>query len=294
MIRIGTSGRGGTFHGQGFALKTLLDREPLLAPVEIREAEEASIENARRLQAGEVEFGFIAANWIGRACRGEAPFAQRMDLRIAAPMNAGPLFFIARAADGPRTVADLAGKRVVFGGESSGMAQHAKTIFAALGLSVQPIFLDFAPGGDAVMQGAADAQLQCPIPNPVMTGLAARYAVRVLPYEPAQLERVLAAVPFYRRTVMRKGALRGIAEDVAQIAVLNLLATHARVADPVVTALARAVSAGADELAALNPLFIGLGELFAQLRSDGAAAFEKHVPLHPGAAAAYRARGLLV
>jgi len=294
VIRIGTSERGGTFHSQGLALKALLDREPLLAPVEIRDAKAASMENAERLEAGAIEFGFIAANWIGRAARGEAPFANKMDLRVAAPMNAGPLFFIARAADGPRSVAELAGKPVVFGGGTSGMAQHATTIFAALGMEVQPVFLDFAAGGEAVMRGEAAAQLQCPIPNPVMTALAERYAVRVLPYAPGGLERVLAQVPFYRPIVMRKGALRGLDADVSQVAVLNLLATHARVPDAMVAALVRAVIAGAEELPRLNPLFAGLHELLARLRQEGATAFEKTVALHPGAAAAYRAAGLLV
>jgi hypothetical protein len=294
VIRIGTSERGGTFHGQGFALKALLDREAGLAPVEIREAKEASMENAQRLEAGEIDFGFIAANWMGRAARGEPPFAEKMNLRVAAPMNAGPLFFIARAADGPLSVAELAGKRVVFGVATSGMAQHAKAIFAALGIEVQPVFLDFAAGGAAVMRGEAAAQLQCPIPNPVMSALDARAALRVLPYAPGDLERVLAQVPFYRPILMRKGALRALDADVAQVAVLNLLATHARTPDAVVTALVRALIAGREELPRLNPLFIGLGELFARLRQEGATAFEKTVALHPGAGAAYRAAGLLV
>ena len=40
----------------------------------------------------------MASNWIGRAKNGEPPFAQPIDIRMAAPMNAGPLFFIVRGA----------------------------------------------------------------------------------------------------------------------------------------------------------------------------------------------------
>ena len=39
----------------------------------------------------------MASNWIGRAKNGEAPFARPLELAMAAPMNAGPLFFIVRA-----------------------------------------------------------------------------------------------------------------------------------------------------------------------------------------------------
>ena len=135
-IRIGTSEHDGTFHSQGRALKVVLDRQPSLAPVEVLTADTASVENANRLHADEIAFGFMAANWIGRAKNGEAPFRSPIDIRMAAPMNAGPLFFIVRADSPIRSVADLRGRRVVLGPETSGMVQHAHTIFGVLGLRV--------------------------------------------------------------------------------------------------------------------------------------------------------------
>src|SRR5262249_62045946 len=95
-IRIGTSERDGTFYSQGRALKTLFGRRPALAAVEVMESKSASTENANRLHAGEIEFGFMASNWLGRAKNGETPFERPIDLAMAAPMNAGPLFFIVR------------------------------------------------------------------------------------------------------------------------------------------------------------------------------------------------------
>src|SRR4051794_18188541 len=95
--RIGTSERDGTFHSQGVALKAILDRRAALARVVVLESRSASIENANRLGAGEIDFGFMAANWIGRARAGAAPFTKPIALRMAAPMNAGPLFFVVRA-----------------------------------------------------------------------------------------------------------------------------------------------------------------------------------------------------
>ncbi|HXQ51671.1 MAG TPA: TAXI family TRAP transporter solute-binding subunit [Stellaceae bacterium] len=285
--RIASAERGGTFWTQALALKTVLDRETGLAPVEVLDSAGASVETAERLEDGSADFGFMAANWVPRAARGERPFAHKLDLRIAAPMNAGPLFFIARADAAIRTVADLAGKRVVFGPEKSGMAQHARTMLDLLGLAVTPLFLDFAAGGAAVETGSADAQLQCPIPNAVMTALSERVAVRVLPYDEGQLERLRDAVPYYRDAVMRAGALRGLERDMQQVGVLNLLVVHARVSDAVAEAVARAVASNAGELARLNPLFIGLETLLREVGTLG------EVPLHPGARNAYRALGLM-
>jgi uncharacterized protein len=295
--RIGTSERNGTFYSQGLALKAVCERRPQLAPVTVLESRSASVENAGRLQSGEIDFGFMASNWIGRARNGEPPFAQPIELRMAAPMNAGPLFFVARA-DGPaRSVADLRGRRVAVGLRTSGMVQHVHSIFGALGLSFSdfaPAYLDFAAGADALAAGEVDAQFQCPIPNNVMTDLAARIAVRVLPYAPGGLETVLEAVPYYRAATMRKGALRGLEADVAQVAVVNVLVTHAQVAEAKVRDLVAAIVSTTGELARLNPLFAGLDALFAPLREEGPAALEfGGVPLHPGALHAYRDAGLL-
>ena len=296
-IRIGTSERDGTFHGQGHALKTVLQRRPALAPVEVLESNSASTENANRLAAGEIEFGFMASNWIGRAKNGETPFARPIDLAMAAPMNAGPLFFIVRANSPIRSFSHLRGRRIAVGPRTSGMVQHAHGIFGALGLSfsdLSPVYLDFAAGAAALAAGDIDAQFQCPIPNPVMTALAQRVALRVLPYASGELERVMAAVPYYRRTTMRKGAIRGLEADLPQIAVLNVLVTHPRVAEPIARAVVEAIIANSAELGRLNPLFSGLDDLFQPLRTEGRAALEfGGVALHPGALRAYRESGLL-
>jgi len=296
-VRIGTAEPDSTFLSQGFALKTVLERVPVLTPVDVSTSARASVENANRLEANDIDFGFMASNWIGRARNGEAPFTQKVDLRMVAPMNAGPLFFIARADSDLRSVTDVRGRRLVVGPEKSGMTQHARVILGALGLTfsdVTPLFLDFATGAAALERGEADAQLQCPIPNKVMTALAARVLLRVLPYPPADLDTVLRAVPFYRRTVMRKGAIRGLDADVAQAAVVNVLVTHARVAEDKVKDVTAAMFAARDELPRLNALFDGLAALFEPLRSDGASALEfGGVALHPGAITAYRSAGLL-
>jgi uncharacterized protein len=296
-VRIGTAERDSTFLSQGHALKTVLERNPALAPVEVSLSAHASTENANRLHAGDIDFGFMASNWVGRAKNGEPPFAQKIDLRMVAPMNAGPLFFIARADSALQTVTDLRGRRLVVGPEKSGMTQHARVILGTLGLGFAdftPVFLDFAAGADALASGSADAQLQCPIPNKVMTALAERVLLRVLAYGPGELEAVLRAVPFYRRTVMRNGAIRGVAADVPQAAVVNVLVTHARIAEAKVRDVTAAILAGCDELPRLNALFDGIGGLFEPLRADGADALEfGGVALHAGALACYRAAGLL-
>lgn len=297
-VWIGTNERDGTFHRQGLALKAVLERDPALTPVEVRTTVEASIENATLLHAGAVDFGFMASNWIGRAFRGEAPFRHPIDLRMAAPMNAGPLYFIVRADSGLHTLGDLVGRRVAVGPRNSGMTQHAHQILDALGTGfagITPCYLDFKAGADALARREVDAQLQCPLPNAVMTALSERVDLQVLAYTPGEIDAVLAAVPYYRPTLLRKDQIHGLALDSVQVAVVNVLVTHARAADALVRQAVRAIVAAADELGRIEPLFNRMNELFAPLRTAGRAALEfGGVPLHAGAVAAYRDAGLLL
>ena len=120
-----------------------------------------------------------------------------------------------------------------------------------------------------------DAQLQCPIPNKVMTALSEQCDIRVLPYAPGQLEtragRGLVLSP--RRDAQgrtsrprrRRGAGRGV---------VNILATHARTPEATVHDAVSAIVANTAELGRINPLFDGLGDLFQPLKTDGAKALE--------------------
>jgi TRAP transporter TAXI family solute receptor len=291
-IRIGTSEFGGTFHSQGSAFAELYNEGRAEGERCVVQTTEASIHNAEQLDRRELEFGFMASNWIGRAKEGTAPFNRPIDVRMVAPANAGPMFFV-KLADSPlRSVADFSGKRIAVGAKGSGMEQHVRTILTALAMPYEdliPVHLSFAEGAEALIAGEIDAQFQPPIPNRVMTDLSRRADVRVVPYAPGQLERLLARVPFYRRVIMKKGIFRGVVDDIPQIAVVNVLVTHESVAEPVVHDMAKTIAANLDRLPSMNPLFEGLKDLFAPLRSQGAAALEfGGVPLHPGAARAYR------
>ena len=296
-IVIGTSEFESTFYTQAEAIAAVARERELFDRVDILATPTASVGNAERLESGGIAFGFLAANWIGRAARGEAPFEHALDIRMAAPANSGPMFFVALAGSGLRTVDDLRGKRVSIGPAGSGMAQHVTTMFGVLGIgfeSFEPVHLNFRDGADALAEGGIDAQFQCPIPNKVMTRLAERADIRVLDYGAGQLETLLERVGFYRQARVRAGALRGHERDSRQIGVLNVIATHASTPDGTVARLARLMATQHARLAALNPLFDGLDGLFEPLRSAGAAGLTiDNVLLHPGAAAAYRDLGLI-
>jgi TRAP transporter TAXI family solute receptor len=294
-IRIGTSEHGGTFYTQGVAFAELFNRGRTGAETCVVQTTDASIHNAEKLDRGELEFGFMASNWIGRALNAEAPFTKKIELRMVAPANAGPMFFVTLAGSTIRTTADFHGKRIAIGPKGSGMEQHCRVIFGVLGLSFDsftPVHASFADGAEALIGGRIDAQFQPPVPNLVMTDLSERAEVRIVPYAPGQLERVIAEVPYYRAITMEKGIFRGATEETAQLAVINVFVTHTNVAEGVVHDMTRAIADNLERLPQMNPLFKGLNTLFEPMRTRGVSAFEfGGVPLHPGAIRAYKATG---
>jgi TRAP transporter TAXI family solute receptor len=296
-LRIGTSEFGGTFHSQGAAIAELFNWTRSEGEKCVVDTTLASIDNANRLDKGEIEFGFMASNWIGRAKDGTAPFAKKIALRMVSPANAGPIFFVTLANSPMKTVRDFTGKRITLGPPGSGMVEHAQTILKVLGISFDsftPLYLSFADGAEALIAGEVDAQLQCPIPNQVMTDLSERADVYVVAYGTGQVEKVLSEVSFYRKITMEKGAFRGVAEDVSQVAVVNVIVTHERVPEASVHDMAKTIVENLDTLPTLNPLYKGMRDLFEPLRTQGTAAFEMGgVPLHPGALRAYKEAGWL-
>ena len=97
-IRIGTSELGGTFYTQGQAIAELYNRGRADQEKCVVLTTDASIHNAEQLDRGELEFGFMASNWIGRAKNSIAPFTKPIAVRMVAPANAGPMCFVKLAA----------------------------------------------------------------------------------------------------------------------------------------------------------------------------------------------------
>lgn len=296
-IRIGTSELGGTFYTQGQAIAELFNQGRAAGDQCIVQTSDASIHNAKQLDAGNLEFGFMASNWIGRAKDASAPFTKNIAIRMVAPANAGPMCFV-RLANAPiHSVADFAGKRIAIGTKGSGMEQHIQTIFDVLGFSFDrftPVHMGFAEGAEALINGKIDVQFHPPIPNAVLTDLSQRADIRVIPFARAQLDKLFAQVPFYRPVTVEKNAFRGVVDDVIQVGVINVIVTHESVAEGAVYAMAKTIADNLVKLPQMNPLFKGLKNLFEPLRSQGTAAFEfGGVPLHPGALKAYKDAGWL-
>jgi hypothetical protein len=213
---------------------------------------------------------------------GAPPFDKPQPLAMMAPINIGPLFFVAPAHSKLSSLTDLKGKRIGVGHQHSGMIQHMRSIFEAIDLpfaAIQPVYVHSNEGNRLLLDGEIDAQFEPPFPNP-----------------PSAEERqaVLDRIPLYGEVVIPGGAFPGHDRDSTEIAVINVIAVHAQEREDLVFGLARSIIEGADELARRNALFHGLDRLLTFVGRKLMPVLELlGAPPHPGALRAFHASGYL-
>jgi TRAP transporter TAXI family solute receptor len=295
-LRIASSDLLSTFFEQAKALGDILVEEGVADGTEVL-VTTGSVMNAEMVARGEADLGFMASNWVPRAVSGASPFTKPVDVAIAAPLNAGPLFFVVKAESEIDTVAQLRGRKVAVGHRDSGMAQHALNMLRTFGWGdggMEFAFISTFDGGDALATGAVAAQLQAPIPSTHFTELCERTPIKVLEYGEGQIETACREVPFYTPALVPAEFVPGQEADIAAIGVLNVIVAAAGGEPKFIGDVVSAYIKRAGDLEQVNPLFRGLEGLLAKARTEGAGALAPDdAPLHPASAEAFRKAGLL-
>lgn len=237
--------------------------------------------NIHALSRGALDLGIVQADVAARALTGGAT-----GLRLAARLHEETLTVLAGPEARVERLSDLAGRRVDIGPPASGRHATARVLFAALGLGGGgDVALEELPGATSV-QALCDGRIDAAVfilghPSALVERALACGAA-LAPVDGDELERLLAAAPYLRRTripVWRYAALEAPVETAALRA--ELLA-RAETPDEVVSAVARALLAEAEAIGRAAPILAQIGA--------GSLAENGVVPLHPGAAAVYADR----
>jgi len=296
IIALATSDVESPYHIQGLALGALW-REKRVVDDVMPLFTSGGFENARLLARHRADCGFLSSNWLARASMGAFPFDKPQPLMLMAPINIGPLFFVAPADSKLASFADLKGKRIGVGHHNSGMLQHLRTIFDALGLSldaIQPVYVHSNEGNRMLLDGEIHAQFEPPFPNPHFDGLAGQIPLKVLSLSEEERRAVIDRIPLYAEVPIPKGAFPGHERESIEIAVINVVAVHAQEQEETVFRLTRTIIDGAKELERRNPIFRGLDGLLKNAGKKLVPVLDLlGAPLHPGAARAFRAAGYL-
>ncbi|MFJ4617584.1 TAXI family TRAP transporter solute-binding subunit [Streptomyces sp. NPDC088812] len=247
-----------------------------------------SVTNIELLRDRRADLALVLTD-TARAARGTTLFPHPVPLRAIGRVYETYLQFVVRADSPVRAVSDLAGHTVSLGAAGSGAAVLGERILHAAGLTpgtdVPVLHLPLADAADAMRAGSVDALLVAGgVPLPVLSDLDDRPGLRFLPLA-GLLPRLGGADGLagsgLEEVTLPQSAYR-TAGGVATIGVSNLLVSRPDLPRAVAEALTRLLVLRASALVpdnAVGTQFLDVGSLI----GTGA------VPLHPGAAAAYRA-----
>ena len=244
---LGTATPGGGFpvYGEAFA-EVVNAQEPMLR-VEPRNTK-GSTENVPLLEAGKLDIGLVAGEIATAALA--RPGTR---LRIVAAMYSSPGMFIVRGDSPTRSIADLRGQPVVLGTQASGITALGRTVLDSLGIEVQPIYLEKAADGPAMlMDGRAAALWGAGVGWPAFTALA-KSGGRFIAPSPDEVQRILARQPVLQAVTLPARSYPG--QDAALHSVGSWSYVIARPDLPEKTAylLARAIHRAEAPLAARLP-----------------------------------------
>ncbi len=186
---LGTATPGGGFPAYGEAFAEMVNAQEPMLRVEPRNTK-GSTENVPLLEAGQLDIALVAGEIATAALARPGT-----SLRIVAAMYSSPGLFIVRGDSPYRGIADLKGQPVVLGTQASGITALGKTVLESLEIKVQPIYLEKAADGPAMlMDGRAAALWGAGVGWPAFTALA-KSGGRFIAPSAGEVERILARQP---------------------------------------------------------------------------------------------------
>jgi TRAP transporter TAXI family solute receptor len=287
LVRLTTGTPGAGFHPLGAALvRQYLTVLPGVA-MEVQESA-GSVTNVRALQQGSADLGFAFADvayvaYIGQLEETSTPFDR---LRGIAVLQLTPLHVIVRAGAPIEDLTDLRGRRVGVGPAGSGTALTSSLVLSAFSVGAGDFTSERLAFNDAAAQlveGRLDAAFVNAGYPAAAVEIAARAGGRLLPVRGPAIERLRAAYPFLRLSVIPGGTYPGHPNSIETVGVDTILLCRADLDETLVYDLTRGFF---DILPVLS------SERESLRLMDVEQAPATPIPLHAGAARYYREREL--
>ena len=183
-LRIATGNPSGVYASYGAGLARAIERHIPRLRATVAHTD-GSIENLRRLQAGDVQVAFSLADSAADARTGRGRFTEPVPVRALARLYDNYVQVIVRDGSAIRTPGDLAGQRVSLGAPGSGTALIAERVLAVSGLegarAPRRRAMDIAASARALAAGEIDAFFWSGgLPTQAITDLQRRLPIRLL------------------------------------------------------------------------------------------------------------------
>jgi len=253
-----------------------------------------SVENPRRVNAGEGEIGISFSSDVHEAFHGLEKFQGKplTNLRAVGLVFMGVGHLITYADSGIKTVEDLAGKRVAVGNPGSGTFATAERIFRALNVwdKITRVPLLGAAAGEAMSEGKADAYFWGgPAPDRVTTEAATKKPVRAIDtYTALAKTDFFKQYPYFAKYTFAPGSYRGITEEAHTVGVPALWIASKDFSPALVQKMTAAVY-GPEGHAHMMKVHAGSKDMVPQTALQGVT-----IPLHKGAEEHWKSAGVTI
>jgi TRAP transporter TAXI family solute receptor len=245
-VSIGGGPMGGTFrHFASAIAKYVSETYPDIDM--ISETSGGSLENVRRLHAGQFDFAIAYAGDIFLGAHGKLPRDDNLydQVRPMSYLYGAPAQLVVRADSRTGQVAELAGKRVAVGNPGSGAALAAERFFKHLGLwgEIKTLYLGYATAAKAFNLGRIDAfWVLVGYPNSAVNTAAEKQKISLLPVgKAAEKGGFYDVYTFYTPVEIPAGTYPGVDTNCPTFQDSALLCTRLGIDDTVVYKVMQAV-----------------------------------------------------
>ena len=289
FLDMGTAPAGGAFFTVGNALAEVLNAEKGDNNWKVTaKGTKGTQENIRRIDSGELKLGLANAAITYFAVRGEEGWEKPYPVRAVMTLAPNVAMFISKA-DGPQTIAELKGKRVVVGPSGAGFEFFLKPLLEAHGVTYD----DFIPSNntqsaavDELGDGAVDAAfLGGAVPTPSITQACSTHDIHFIPFDEAAMAELIEKYPFFHPATIKKEVYSDLTEDFQGLNVGSMhLITHADVDEDTIYQLTKIIYENAAELQKKHASAKAINEKVV-VRNTG-------TEFHPGAIRYYKEIGI--
>jgi hypothetical protein len=206
---------GGTFQYFSNGISTRLSKN--LADVEVSNmASAGSVENLRRVNSGDADFGIVYSGDLYLALNGQLQQDTKKysNALVMSYLYGAPAHLVVLDGSGINKVEDLTGKKVGVGPAGSGAAASAQRYFTKLGLweKMQPQFIGYNEAVSAMGDKLLDAVwVFAGYPNSSVIQAAASNKIKILDtVEAGKKAGFFAEFPFYAEVTIPAGTYTGV------------------------------------------------------------------------------------
>lgn len=285
-----TGSTGGTYYALGGAMANVWNQA---IPDKVKvtaQSSGASVENMKRLDAGEAQIALAMNNIAEAAWNGTGVFDKKLThFRAVGVVYPEVLQGIADADSGIKSVKDLAGKTVAVGPTGSGTAVLLKDVFEDLGMpfdKFNPEYIGFGDASSRMKDGHLDANFAVlAVPASAIQDITTTRKINIIEFKGDDLAKLQAKYPFMSPFKIPAGTY-GNAEDAWTVSMKCVLYCRDDLPEDVVYNLVKTFYEKNADIAAAHAAgkYIQLDTALEGITT----------PLHAGAAKYYQEKGIAI